>query len=183
VEVDDCYWGASEEGIRGRHVGSKTVIVVAAEEDGKGIGRIRMARVPDASAASLESFLLAAIEPGSVVHTDGWNGYAGIKAKGYIHEVSLLRGRKRLASELLPRVHKIVSLLKRWLVATHQGAVSHEHLDYYLDEFTFRFNRRTSRSRGKLFYRLVQQATQIEPVAYKDLVKHARGRKKSHHKI
>lgn len=183
VEVDDCYWGASEEGIRGRHVGSKTVIVVAAEEDGKGIGRIRMARVPDASAASLEPFVLAAIEPGSVVHTDGWNGYADIEAKGYIHEVSLLCGRKRLASELLPRVHKVVSLLKRWLVATHQGAVSHEHLDYYLDEFTFRFNRRTSRSRGKLFYRLVQQAIQIEPVAYKDLVKHARGRKNPRHKI
>jgi len=121
--------------------------------------------------------LLVSIEPGSVVHTDGWNGYAGIGAKGYIHEVTLLRGRKRAASELLPRVHKVISLLKRWLGATHQGGVSHEHLDYYLDEFTFRFNRRTSRSRGKLFYRLVQQATQIEPVAFKDLIKHARGRK------
>lgn len=183
VEVDDSYWGAPKEGILGRRLGSRAVIVVAAEEKGKGIGRIRMARVPDASAASLESFLVGAVEPGSLVHTDGWNGYAGIEAKGYAHEVSLLRGRKRLAPELLPRVHKVLSLLKRWLVATHQGAVSHEHLDYYLDEFTFRFNRRTSRSRGKLFYRLVQQATQIEPVAYKDLVKQARGRKKSHHKI
>jgi transposase-like protein len=183
VEVDDSYWGASEKGILGRRLGSRAVIVVAAEENGKGIGRIRMARVPDASAASLEPFLLGAIEPGSLVHTDGWNGYAGIEAKGYVHKVSLLRRRKHLASELLPRVRKILSLLKRWLVATHQGAVSHEHLDYYLDEFTFRFNRRTSRSLGKLFYRLVQQATQIDPVAYKDLVKQVRGRKKSHHKI
>jgi len=183
VEVDDCYWGAPEEGIRGRHVGSKTVMVVAAEEDGEGIGRIRMARVPDASAGSLEPFLLAAVEIGSVVHTDGWSGYAGIEAKGYIHEVSLFHGRKRLASQLLPRAHKVVSLLKRWLVATHQGAVSHEHLDYYLDEFTFRFNRRTSRSRGKLFYRLVQQATQIEPVAYKELVKKAERGKTPHHKM
>jgi len=183
VEVDDCYWGTSEERFRGRYLGPKTVIVVAAEEDGKGIGRIRMARVPDATAASLQPFVLVAIEPGSVVHTDGWNGYTDIETKGYIHEVGLLRGQKRLASEFLPRVHKIVSLLKRWLVATHQGWVSHEHLDYYLDEFTFRFNRRTSRSRGKLFYRLVQQAVQVEPVAYKDIVKQVRGRKKSHHKI
>jgi len=183
VEVDDCYWGAAEEGIRGRHVGSKTVVVVAAEEKGGGIGRIRMARVPDASARSLEPFLLAAINLGSVVHTDGWSGYAGLEAKGYIHEVSLLRGKKRLASQLLPRAHKVVSLLKRWLVATHQGAVGDEHLDYYLDEFTFRFNRRTSRSRGKLFYRLVQQATQIEPVAYKGLVKQTRGQKTSYHNM
>jgi transposase-like protein len=142
-----------------------------------------MARVPDASAGSLEPFLLAAVEIGSVVHTDGWSGYAGIEAKGYLHEVSLFHGRKRLASQLLPRAHKVVSLLKRWLVATHQGAVSHEHLDYYLDEFTFRFNRRTSRSRGKLFYRLVQQATQIEPVAYKELVKKAERGKTPHHKM
>ena len=157
VEVDDCYWGAPEEGIRGRHLGSKTVIVVAAEEDGRGIGRIHLARTVNASAASLEPFLLSAIEPGSIVHTDGWNGYTNIELKGYTHEVSFLRGRKRLASTLLPRVHKVVSLLKRWLVATHQGGISHEHLDYYLDEFTFRFNHGGSRSRGKLFYRLVEQ--------------------------
>jgi transposase-like protein len=177
VEVDDTYWGAETEGIRGRHVGAKTLIVVAAEEDGAGIGRIRMARVADASAESLQPFVLAAVEPGSVVHTDGWNGYAGIEAKGYPHEVSLLRGRKRLAVKLLPRVHKVISLLKRWLGSTHQGAISHEHLDYYLDEFTFRFNRRTSHSRGKLFYRLVQQGTQVQPVAFKDLVKHVRGKR------
>jgi transposase-like protein len=182
VEVDDCYWGAPEEGIRGRHLGSKTVIAVAAEEDGKGIGRIRLARIPDASAGSLETFVLSAVEPGSIIHTDGWNGYNGIEAKGYPHEVTLLRARKRLVSALLPRVHKVTSLLKRWLVATHQGAVSHEHLDYYLDEFTFRFNRRTSRSRGKLFYRLVQQAAQIEPVVYKELIRCARRRKTPDHK-
>lgn len=181
VEVDDCYWGAPEEEIRGRHLGSKTVIVVAAEEDGKRIGRIRLARTADASAASLDPFLLNAIEPGSIVHTDGWSGYVNVGTKGYAHEVSLLRGQKRLAFTLLPRVHKVVSLLKRWLGATHQGAVSHEHLDYYLDEFAFRFNRRTSRSRGKLFYRLVQQAAQIEPVAYRKLVMCARSRKTQGH--
>jgi len=175
VEVDDGYWGAEEEGVRGRQLEDKAVIVVAAEENGAGIGRIRLARVPDASARSLEPFVLMAVEPGSVIHTDGWNGYAGVAAKGYAHEISLLRGRKKLAAKLLPRVHKVISLLKRWLVATHQGAVSHEHLDYYLDEFTFRFNRRTSRSRGKLFYRLVQQAAQVEAVPYQQLVKHVRG--------
>jgi hypothetical protein len=74
------------------------------------------------------------------------------------------------AAELLPRIHLVASLLKRWLLGTHQGAVSIEHLDYYLDEFTFRFNRRTSRSRGLLFYRLVQQAVELDPVPYEQIV-------------
>lgn len=77
------------------------------------------------------------------------------------------------ASKLLPRVHRVASLLKRWLLGTHQGAVSHEYLDYYLDEFTFRFKRRTSRSRGKLFYRLLQQAVAADPVPYKTIVETA----------
>jgi len=83
---------------------------------------------------------------------------------GYVHEVTVLKGKKEAASELLPRVHLVISLLKRWLIGTHQGAVSHKHLDYYMDEFIFRFNRRKSKNRGKLFYRLVQQAVAIEPV-------------------
>ena len=95
------------------------------------------------------------VEPGHVVHTDGWLGYAPLESKGYIHEITFLRGKKKSPSELMPRVHRVVSLLKRWLLGTHQGAVSAAHLDYYLDEFTFRFNRRKSRSRGKLFFRLV----------------------------
>lgn len=181
VEVDDAYWGAETAGVRGRHVGGKTLIAVAAEENGQGIGRIRMAQVPDFSAPSLNAFVLANIEPGSVVHTDGWKGYLGIEAKGYTHEVSPLRGKKRLAPQLLPRVHRVISLLKRWMLSTHQGAVSHEHLGYYLDEFTFRFNRRTSASRGKLFYRLLQRAVQVSPVPYRELVKHVR-RKPSHNR-
>jgi ISXO2-like transposase domain len=64
----------------------------------------------------------------------------------------------------------VVSLLKRWLLGAHQGPVSFKHLDHYLDEFTFRFNRRTSRHRGKLFYRLVQQAVAVDPVPYKRLI-------------
>jgi transposase-like protein len=105
-----------------------------------------------------------------VVHTDGWQGYVGLDRKGYRHEVTKLARSGRLAHELLPRVHRIASLLKRWLLGTHQGAVNREHLDYYLDEFTFRFNRRRSRARGMLFYRLLQQATEIDPVPYHRLV-------------
>jgi hypothetical protein len=90
---------------------------------------------------------------------------------GYLHEVSKLQGQKKsAATELLPRVHRVASLLKRWLLGMHQGAIAPEHLDYYLDEFTFRFNRRTSASRGKLFYRLAQQAVQVAPVPYNTLV-------------
>ena len=121
-------------------------------------------------APSLEAFVEEAIQPGSLVHTDGWEGYAGLENKGYRHEVTVLRGKRQSASKLLPRVHRVASLLKRWLLGTHQGAVSHEYLDYYLDEFRFRFNRRTSRSRGKLFYRLLQQAVAADPAPYKTMV-------------
>jgi transposase-like protein len=175
VEVDETYLGGVEEGVRGRQTRRKALIVVAAQEDGKGIGRIRMRRVPDASAASLHPFVLESVESGSVVHTDGWDGYVGLETHGYRHDVTVLRGRKESASDLLPRAHRVISLLKRWLLGTHQGAVSHEHLDYYLDEFTFRFNRRTSRSRGKLFYRLLPQAVAVDPVPYGKIVRHARG--------
>ena len=137
----------------------------------RGIGRIRMRQIPDASADSLIPFVEEAITRESIVHTDGWLGYSPVEAKGYVHDVTFLRGNKKTASELLPRVHRVVSLLKRWLMGTHQGAVTHEHLDYYLDEFTFRFNRRRSENRGKLFYRLVQQAVAVAPVPYKAMVK------------
>ncbi len=148
------------------------MIVIAAQEDGPGIGRIRMKRIADASGDSLMEFVKEAIEPGSIVHTDGWTGrYDLLAGKGYPHDITFLKGQKKSATELMPRVHRIASLLKRWILGTHQGAVSHEHLEYYLDEFTFRFNRRRSTNRGKLFYRLVQQAVAIEPVLYKSMVK------------
>ena len=142
----------------------KALIVVAAQEDGPGIGRIRMRQIVDASAKSLVPFVQDSVEPGSVIHTDGWLGYLPLESQGYQHEVTFLRGKKKTPSELMPRVHRVISLLKRWLMGTHQGAVSHKHLDYYLDEFTFRFNRRRSKSRGKLFFRLAQQAVAVEPV-------------------
>ena len=171
VEVDETYLGGLEEGVRGRQTEAKALIVIAAQQDGPGIGRIRMRRIADASAESLIPFVQDSIEAGSVVHTDGWLGYLPLESKGFDHEVTFLKGKKKTPSELMPRVHTVVSLLKRWLMGTHQGAVSLEHLDYYLDEFTFRFNRRKSRSRGKLFFRLLQQAVAIDPVPYKSMVK------------
>src|SRR5436309_8024767 len=150
VEVDECYIGGLEEGLPGRLNLDKALIVVAAQEDGPGIGRIRMRQIVDASAQSLVPFVQDSVEPGSVIHTDGWLGYAPLEKKGYEHEITFLRGKKKTPSELMPRVHRVISLLKRWLMGTHQGTVSHKHLDYYLDEFTFRFNRQRSKSRGKL---------------------------------
>jgi transposase-like protein len=181
VEVDDTYLGGFEEGARGRTLSKKALVVIAAEKDGQGIGRIRMRRVRNASADSLHSFIVDSVEAGSSVHTDGWDGYSGLDRKGYTHEVTPLTDRGKSASKLLPRVHRVASLVKRWLSGTHQGAISHEHLDYYLDEYTFRFNRRASHHRGKLFYRLVQQAAAVEPAPYKLIVKHVRGPSLKHH--
>jgi len=114
-----------------------------------------------------------AIEPGSTIVTDGWSGYSGLT--GYQHERIFQSGNRKPGGtdeNLLPRVHRVASLLKRWLMGTHQGGVQDKHMDDYLNEFTFRFNRRTSKSRGLLFYRLVEQAVQIEPTTYKILVEH-----------
>jgi hypothetical protein len=152
VEVDECYIGGLEEGLPGRLNLDKALVVVAAQEDGPWIGRIRMRQIGDASAATLVPFVQDSVA-GGVIHTDGWLGYLALESKGYEHEVTFLKGKKKTPSESMPRVHLVISLLKRWLMRTHQGAVSHKHPDSYLDEFTFRFNRRRSKSRGKLFLR------------------------------
>lgn len=185
VEVDETLLGGVEEWARGRQTEKKAMIAVAAEERGPGIGRIRLRRIPDATADSLQAFVQEAVAPGSLLHTDGLLSYDRLEKYGYRHRITFVKGRKESASELLPRVHQVISLLKRWLLGTHQGAVSRAHLDYYLDEFTFRFNRRTARHRGKLFYRLVQQAVAIEPAPYASLVKHVRSdrRRRRRHKI
>ena len=162
VEVDECYVGGLEEDLPGRLNLEKALVVVAAQEDGPGIGRIRMRQIVDASAESLMPFIQESVAPGSVIHTNGWLGYSPLVRNGYEHEITFLKRKKKTPSELMPRVHRVISLLKRWLMGTHQGAVSHKHLDYYLDEFTFRFNRRRSKSRGKLFFRLVQQAVTVD---------------------
>ena len=171
VEVDETHWGAAEAGAWGRRKLNKVLIAVAVEQVGRrGLGRIRMRQIPDASADSLQGFVGEAITPGSLIHTDGWVGYDRLEQSGYGHRITFVKGQRESAADLLPRVHQVVSLLKRWLLGTHHGAVSFDHLDYYLDEFTFRFNRRTSRARGKLFYRLAQQAVAVAPVPYKNLI-------------
>lgn len=171
VEVDETMVGGLEEGVSGRQTESKALVVIAAQADGPGIGRIRMQVIGDASADSLHSFVKNCVESGSTIHSDGWQGYAGLETKGYQREITLLQGRRKEASKLMPRVHRVASLLKRWLLGTHQGAVSPKHLPYYLDEFTFRFNRRRSKSRGKLFFRLMQQAVSTTPATYDTMVK------------
>ncbi len=170
VEVDECYIGGPEEDLPGRLNLAKTLVVVAAQEEGPGIGRIRMRPIPNASSASLAPFMQDSVAEGSVVHTDGWLGRLPVESKGFLHQITYLKGKQEAASELLPRVHLVISLLKRWFLGTHQGAVSHKHLDYYLDEFTFRFNRRKSRRRGKLFYRLAQQAVSVDPITRHKIV-------------
>jgi transposase-like protein len=168
VQIDETFIGGPQPGKRGRGAVGKILVLIAAEADGRKIGRIRLARIANASATSLESAVQQAVEPGARIQTDGWPGYSGLKALGYKHQV--IRPATELGENLLPCVNRVASLLKRWLLGTHQGAVRPDHLDYYLDEFTFRFNRRTSRSRGLLFYRLMQQAVALEPVLGKALV-------------
>lgn len=167
VEVDEVYIGGEKSGKRGRGALGKSLVVIAAEKDGGGTGRIRLCRVRDASAASLQAAISQVVAPGSIVETDGWSGYRGIDQLGYVHHVA--RDAAEVGEHPLPRCHRVASLLQRWLLGTHQGAVRPSHLDYYLDEYTFRFNRRTSNSRGKLFYRLAQQAVAVEPVPEKAL--------------
>jgi len=167
IEVDETYIVGEKPGKRGRGAGGKALVMVAAQENEGHIGRIRLCRVPDASAESLSQAVQDTVEPGSMVRTDGWGGYGQLTSLGYVHAV--VRETGEVGENLLPLAHRAASLLKRWLLGTHQGAVRASHLDYYLDEFTFRFNRRTSGSRGKLFYRLVQQAVQVQPVKGNDL--------------
>lgn len=168
VEVDEIFIGGPRPGKRGRGAAGKELVLIVAQVDGKHVGRIRLHRIPDASAASLEGVIKASVEPGSEIHTDGWTGYGGLKKLGYVHQV--IRQTAEIGDNLLPMANRVAALLKRWLLGTHQGAVNGSHLDYYLDEYTFRFNRRTSRSRGLLFYRLVQQSIVLKPVMGSDLV-------------
>jgi len=175
VEVDEAYVGGVHPRRRGRQTETKALVAVAVQVQVRGrLGRIRLRRLLDASGDSLVGFVRDAVEPGSLVHTDGWAGYEPLKRNGYRHRITFLQGQAQSPSQLLPHVHRVVSLLKRWLLGTHHGGVTHEHLDYYLDEFTFRFNRRTSRSRGLLFYRLAQQAVAVDPAPYESLVRYAR---------
>jgi len=175
VEVDETYIGGEEPGLRGgRARGKKALVGVGVElREPKGYGRCRMAILPDASGPSLRAFLTDHVEPGAAVITDGWAGYQGIGELGYFHDrrsQRAARARGEDAGDLLPGVHRVASLAKRWLLGTHQGSVEPDHLGSYLNEFVFRFNRRRSRSRGMVFYRVLELAVAHEPVRYRDLV-------------
>jgi transposase-like protein len=175
VEVDETFIGGEEPGLRGgRQKGKKSLVAVAVEvREPKGFGRCRMAILPDASAASLHPFVTGHVTPGATVITDAWQGYSGIERLGYTRERHSQRAARRRGQDpfgLLPGVHRIASLAKRWLLGTHQGSVDEAHLQAYLDEFVFRFNRRTSRSRGLVFHRVLGLAVAHEPVRYRDLV-------------
>lgn len=167
VEVNESLIGGVSSGKRGRGAEGKTLVLIGVEDTGDGIGRIRLSQISNASGDALEQAVQQMIAPGSTVRTDGWNGYNGLANLGYTHfPITNIDVKEADAISL---THRVSALLKRWLLGTHHGAISHENLPYYLDEFTFRFNRRTSRSRGKLFYRLIQQALEIDPVPGKTL--------------
>ncbi len=164
IEVDETYVGGRGTKVRGRGAKRKSIVAIAAEVRGRGTGRIRMSVIPDVSVVSLHEFVLNSVQRGAEVRTDGWNGYEGIEPLGYRHIVTNISASEDPAHVVIPRVHRVASLLDRWWLGIHQGAIRPSHLDYYLDEFTFRFNRRTSRARGLLFYRLMEQAVDCAPV-------------------
>jgi transposase-like protein/ribosomal protein L37AE/L43A len=171
VEVDEAYIGGEEHGGKtGRGTENKTLVAVAVELCDKGkLGRARLAVIPDASKKSLQDFIKGNVEGGSTIISDGWKSYVSLSSEGYEHIVHVKRNVED-EDALLPNVHRIISLLKRWLLGTHQGAVSRGHLQAYLDEYVFRFNRRKSAKRGLLFYRLLECAMLVHPTTLNDII-------------
>jgi len=169
VEIDETFVGGV--GNTGRGTEKCTVAIAVEVKQGKGFGRVRMAHLPDASGSSLIPFVRQSVSQGARVHTDGWSGYNGLKGAGYQHVRVSLRSSNAAAHTVMPGVHRVASLLKRWILGTHQGSVSRDHLQAYLEEFTFRFNRRTSRNRGLVFRRLLEQAV-VTPTVTESNVTH-----------
>ena len=171
VEVDEAYIGGEEVGgSTGRGTSNKSIVVVAVElKDNKKLGRTRISYVPDVSKESLIGFVKENIEAGSKIITDGWSSYSSLSSEGYEHEIHIKKKAKS-EDDMLPHVHMIISLLKRWLLGTHQGAVSEKHIQSYLDEYVFRFNRRKSAKRGMLFYRLLECSMLVPPTTYSEFV-------------
>lgn len=166
VEVDETFIGGKKTGKRGRGAEGKLLVVIAVELMEKGTGRVRLSIIANASKKSLSKFIKENIQEGSTLITDGWKGYIGISKKGYQH---IVEDKTKILEdqEILPNVHRIASLLKRWLLGTHQNYVRQQYLAYYLDEYTFRHNRRKSKSRGLLFQRLIEQGVVHVPAEYK----------------
>jgi transposase-like protein len=170
VEVAETVVGGWEAGGGRRHIGKKILVAIAGEIRGAAMGRVRMKPLRDSSAESLLPLVRDAVTPGSRVITDGGPADSGLTAAGFIHKRQVLPGSSESADTLLPHVHCVASLLQRWLLGTHQGRPERAHRPYDLDEFTFRFNRRTSRYRGLLFHRLVQHALAVDPIPYGSLI-------------
>jgi len=162
VEVDETLIGGVKEGGKRGRGTSNSVVAIAVEL--MGFGRIRMRHIENASGTNLDAFVCDAITKGATVHTDGWTGYNGLLGLGYEHKKTIISSSGDPAHVSMPGVHRVASLLKRWILGTHQGSVVPEHLQSYLEEFTFRFNRRTSKNRGLVFYRLMEQAMATKPV-------------------
>jgi transposase-like protein len=177
VEIDETYLplGDRQEPDIPKNRKSHTTQVlvgIAVERRGRsGFGRVRLRYLVRDSEQFVLPFVLNAIAPGSEVYSDGSAAYRSLSQRGYRHYAHVMRGSPHRAHEQLPGVHRVASLLQRWILGTHHGAVQPSHLDDYLDEFAFRFNRRTSRTRGLLFYRLLQQAVRTDPVTYNTLVR------------
>jgi len=178
VQVDETYveLGDRESALapkslnRKRRTGKLLVVIGVEMLEPKGIGRISLRRIPAATQEYVQPFIEAAIEPSSQVHSDGSMLYAFLDREGYRHARTVVQDVASRPIASLPAVNRVASLLKRWLLGMHHGAVQPSQLDHYLDEFVFRFNRRTSRSRGMLFYRLLEQAVQSGPITYRDIV-------------
>jgi transposase-like protein len=175
VEADETYVGGPRPGTPGRGATGK-IRVAGAVESGRGqargrrLGRLRLAVVADVSANSLEGFLGQNVARPAAVATDGWSGYAGLAAAGYAHEPLNLSASWGDAALRLPAIHLVFGLAKRWLLGTHHGAVSAKHLPAYLDEFVFRFNRRTAKRLSHRFARVIEHAVQLPPTTYRTLV-------------
>jgi len=164
IEVDETFVGGPRPWKRGRGTAGKELVLIMAQKNGQRIGRVRLQHITDASAETLMAAIKEAVEPGSVVCTDGWGGYSdsALKKAGYGHRV--IRAGGDVGDNLLPLVNLVASLFKRWLLGTHQGGIQPSYLPTYLNEFAFRFNRRTSGSRGMLFYRLIQHSLEVKPI-------------------
>ena len=170
IEVDETLIGGVEQGGKRGRGTSKSIVVIAVEvKEPKGFGRVRMRHIPDASGAQLDQFVRDVASKDAIIRTDGWTGYNGLCEQGYRHERTILSSSGDPAHVAMPGVHRVASLLKRWILGTHQGSVVPEHLQSYIEEFTFRFNRRTSKSRGLVFYRLLEQSMITGPVTTADV--------------
>ena len=171
VEIDEAFVGGEEHGgKRGRGTDKDRVVIAVEIKEGKGFGRTRMRHIPDASGASLIPFIQDSISPDATLVTDGWRGYNKVVDCGYAREIKNLSDSDDFAHVLMPGVHRLASLLKRWILGTHQGSVSDMHLQAYLEEYTFRFNRRNSRSRGLVFKRLIEHSLLTKPITQADIV-------------